>query len=154
MKICLTQSYISFSLSFSNILEWWVKRTSALSRPGQCLILPCKSHNIYHSVFAKVVKKCVEWLNKCVLCVCARLCIFSLTHTHTHTPTHTDSVITTANPHKGASTGPNTVLRSYVGVIHSTLTTRLSAIISPILQVRQLRLWEVKWLVCSHPSGS
>lgn len=62
MKICLTELYISFSLSFGNILEWWVKRTSALSRAGQCLILPCNSHNSYHSVFAKVVNKCVQWL--------------------------------------------------------------------------------------------
>lgn len=82
MKICLTElSYISFSLSFGNILEWWMKKTSVLSRPGQCLILLCNSHNIYHSVFAKVVNKCVEEKKKCM-----RVCIFSfLIHTYTRT---------------------------------------------------------------------
>lgn len=72
-------SYISFFLLFGNILEWWRKKTSVLSRPGQCLILLCNSHNIYHSVFAKVVNKCVEEKKKCV-------CVFSfLIHTYTHT---------------------------------------------------------------------
>lgn len=74
----LTKFYISFFLSLGNTVEWWVKRTSTLSRPGQCLIL-CNSHNVYHNVFAKVVNIRVEWLKK--------VCVFfflSYTYTYTH----------------------------------------------------------------------
>lgn len=85
MKICLTELYISFSLSFGNILEWWVKRTSALSRAGQCLILPCNSHNSYHSVFAKVVNKCVQWL-KTVSAFFSVFFFFPFLQTHIYIP--------------------------------------------------------------------